>query len=438
MLRRKIDTALRQFLSSDEKKCLMVQGARQVGKTFSVDQLGADPTAVDSYISVNFLKNPDLKQIFTGNLDVNSLLLNFSVFMPDKRFIPGRTLLFLDEIQECPEAITSLKFWAEDRRFKVIASGSMLGMDYRRPSSYPVGYVSYLDMYALSFEEFLWAAGIQDTVLAFLRDCFEQRKAVPEPIHHQMMNYLKQYMIIGGMPEVVQTFADSANIAEVDRKQREILRDYRYDIAHYAPAEDKIKAESCYFSLPDQLGKPNHKFQYSVVEKGGNKKKYGSSLDWLANADLIHFCSNVTTVEYPLRNFKEEDNFRIYPGDIGLLIAMYDYSMKQALVSESTILSAGQAKGGLYEALVADLLLKNGHEELYFYKNDTTKIEIEFLIPSEKGIIPIEVKAGNNRSKSLDRILKSEEIAEGYKLISGNVGVTGRKITLPLYMAMFI
>lgn len=438
MLRRKADTELRKFMSSDDRKCLVVQGARQVGKTYSVDALGADSSQIDSYIKINFLESPGLKQIFAGNLDVNSLLLGFSLYMPDKRFIPGRTLLFLDEIQECPEAITSLKFWAQDRRFKVIASGSMLGMDYRRPSSYPVGSVSYLDMFALGFEEFLWAMGIQDSVLDFLENCFEKRTVVPESVHHQMMHYLKQYMIIGGMPEVVQSYVNSPNIADVDRKQREILRDYRYDIAHYAPAEDKIKAENCYFSLPEQLGKPNHKFQYSVVDKGGNKKKYGSSLDWLSNADLVRSCCNVTTIEYPLRSVKEADNFRIYPQDIGLLVAMYDFSMKQALASENNSVFIGQAKGGLYEALVADILIKNGHEDLYFYKNDTTKTEIEFLIQSEDGVVPIEVKAGNNRSKSLDRILKKEKIRTGYKLIQGNLGTAGKKITIPLYMAMFL
>lgn len=439
MLKRKADSALRKFIQSNEHKCLVVQGARQVGKTYSVDELGADTSIVQSYIFVNFLERPGLKQIFSGNLDVNSLLLGFSLYMPDKKFIPGKTLLFLDEIQECPEAITSLKFWAQDGRFKVIASGSMLGMDYKRPSSYPVGYVSYLDMYPLNFEEFLWAVGIGDPVLQFLQESFTKKTVIPEAIHRQMMNYLRQYMVIGGMPEVVQSYIDSPNIADADRKQREILRDYRYDIAHYAPADTKIKAENCYFSLPDQLSKTNHKFQYSVVEKGGNRKKYGSSIDWLVSADLIYLCNNVTKIEFPLRSFKEEDNFRAYPGDIGLLVTMYDFSMKQALLSDGdSHISVGQAKGGIYEALIADMLIKNGHRELYFYKNDTTKTEVEFLLPSENGVLPIEVKAGNNRSKSLDRILKDPQIREGYKLINGNTGVSEKKISMPLYMAMFL
>lgn len=189
----------------------------------------------------------------------------------------------------------------------------------------------------------------------------------------------------------------------------------------------------------DQLTKENHKFQYSVVEKGGTARKYGNSLDWLVSADLICLCRNVTAPEFPLRSFAIDDQFRIYPGDIGLLVAMYDYSLKEALLANQNDHPwLKQAKGGLYEALVADILIKNGHSELYYYKNDSTKTEVEFLIPSEDGVLPIEVKAGNNRSRSLDRVLEKGNLSKGYKLIAGNVGTEGKKITMPLYMAMFL
>lgn len=440
MLQRAIDGQLQDFLRSTEKKCLVVRGARQVGKTYSVDQAGLNAESIISYIRINFLESPGLKQIFSGDLDVDSLLLNFSLYLPDREFIPGKTLLFLDEIQECPQAITSLKFWAQDGRFKVVASGSMLGIDYKRPTSYPVGSVTYLDMQPLNFQEFLWAIGVKQPLIETLHTHYTERKKVPDPVHTQMLHYLNLYMILGGMPEVVQTYVDTHNVAAADARQRAILQNYRYDIAHYAPPEMKIRAEACYFSLPDQLSKENHKFQYSIVEKGGNRRKYGSSLDWLLNADLVYSCQNVTKVEYPLRSFAAADNFRLYPGDIGLLIAMYDYSMKAAVLSDSADSSArlGQAKGGLYEALIADLLLKNGHRELYFYKNDTTHTEIEFLLPTSDGVIPVEVKAGNNRSRSLDSVLKKDAIRYGFKLTSGNIGVSGKKITLPLYMAMFL
>lgn len=437
MLKRKAYDHLQKFASEHSEKCLVIRGARQVGKTYLVDTLGQSGM-FRSYISVNFLQTPLLKQVFDGNLDVPSLLMNFSVLLPEAKFIPGSTLLFLDEIQECPSAVTSLKFWAKDQRFKVVASGSMLGIDFKRPESYPVGSVDYLDMYPLDFQEFLWANQIDQDVISMLHQHFLDGTVVPEAINEQILHYLKIYMVVGGMPEVVNTYLATSNMQQVDARQKSILQDYRYDIAHYASADIKMKAENCYFSLPDQLGKENHKFQYSVVEKGGSRRKYESCLDWLDRADLLYYCRNLRSIESPLRNFSDEDNFRAYPGDIGLLTAMYDASVKQGLLFENSPIQIGQAKGGIYEALIADLLIKNGYRELYFYKNEKTKTEVEFIVPTDDGIIPIEVKAGNSRSRSLDRILLQENIPYGYKLISGNAGDQGKKKTRPLYMAMFL
>lgn len=439
MLRRQVQKQLEEFMSSDVRKCALVQGARQVGKTYSVDALAADSEQVESYIKINFLETPELMKIFSGNLDVDTLILNFSLYLPDKKFIPYRTLLFLDEIQECPEAITSLKFWAQDHRFKVIASGSMLGIDYKRPTSYPVGSLIYIDMYPLNFREFLWALDVDDKVMDVLQECFTLGQPVPMPIHERLMNDLRLYMVIGGMPDVVQTWLDTHDMSAVDSRQRGILKDYQNDIAHYAQADIKIKAEACYRSIPAQLSKENHKFQYSQVEKGGTARKYGSSLDWLTRASLVYPCHNVSTVEFPLQSFADDASYRLYPGDIGLLVAMFDYSMKAALLAEDSVRTVlRQAKGAIYEALVADILIKNGHTQLYYYKNDTRKIEIEFLLEDATGVIPVEVKAGNNRSRSLDAILRQEDIQIGYKLIAGNVGASDKKVTLPLYMAMFL
>lgn len=439
MLRRQVSIQLEEFLSSDARKCALVQGARQVGKTYSVDALAAESAQIESYIKINFLESPELMQIFSGNLDVDTLLLNCSLYLPDKKFIPGKTLLFLDEIQECPEAITSLKFWAQDARYKVIASGSMLGIDYKRPTSYPVGSLTYIDMYPLNLQEFLWALGVDDKVIDVLRECLEQRQPVPAAIHERLMNYLRLYMVIGGMPDVVQTWLDTHDMTSVDRRQRGILKDYQNDIAHYAQADIKIKAESCYLSIPAQLSKENHKFQYAQVEKGGTARKFGSSLDWLTRANLVYKCNNVSTVEFPLQSFADDTNYRLYPSDIGLLVAMFDYSMKAVLLAEDTTRSAlHQAKDAIYEALIADILIKNGHTHLCYYKNDTRKVEVEFLLEDVTGVIPVEVKAGNNRSRSLDTILRQEDIPKGYKLIAGNVGTADKKITLPLYMAMFL
>ena len=434
MLRRKAEETLRQWADSDSRKCLMIRGARQVGKTFLADRLGEQ---FNQYVRINFLETSAMAAIFSGNLDVETLLMNFSVYMPTAKFEPGKTLLFLDEIQECPEAITSLKFWAQDGRFKVLVSGSMLGIDYKRPSSYPVGAVEYLDMTSLDFEEYLWALGVSEAVTAHLRDCFEKCLPVAPPIHDQMMRNLRTYLVTGGMPEAVSIYIERNSMAETDQKLRTILTDYRYDIAHYASADIKLKAEKCYFSLPEQLAKANHKFQYSIVEKGGNARKYGSSVDWLRNAYLTVECRNVTNLEMPLAAHQDMTQFRLYPTDIGLLTSMYDYPFKALLLSSGQQ-AALQAKGGVYEALIAEMLYKRGHRGLFFRKNEQATFEIEYLLEREEGIVPIEVKSGRSRSRSLDRLLEREEIPYGYKLIDGNVGRAGKKITLPLYMAMFL
>lgn len=435
MLKRTVDDELIKWAESDSGKCLMLRGARQVGKTFSSEQLGK--SKFESVVSVNFLEQPELKSVFTGNLDTNSLIMNFSVYLPSARFVPEKTLIILDEIQECPEAVTSLKFWAKDNRFKVIATGSMLGIDFKRPISYPVGSVEYINMHPLSFREFLYAAGINDDVIGVLEQCCNEYRNVPDAINERMMNLLRQYLVVGGMPEAVSAYFENNSLIEADKVLRRILNDYRYDIAHYASPDIKIKAEKCYFSLADQLSKENHKFQYGLIEKGGNARKFGSSLDWLNNADLTRTSYNLTSLEIPFSSHFDSNNFRLYPTDIGLLVSMYEYMIKGALLDPSDKVLAGNTKGGLYEALIADMLIKSGHD-LYYRKNEQATFEIEFLLERPEGIIPVEVKAGHSRSRSLDNLLKKESIPYGYKLIDGNVGKDGKKITLPLYMAMFL
>lgn len=435
MLRRKIDSILQEWKKNKDKKSLLVRGARQVGKTTTIRHLGE---SYSSFIEINFLKNPSLKAIFSGDLDTDTLLLNFSVYLPEASFIPNETLLFLDEIQECPEAITSLKFFVEDKRFDVISSGSMLGIDYKRPSSYPVGSVEYIDMYSLSFEEFVWAKGISEDVVGRLKGYFEASEGIPDALNDKMLSLLRLYMVVGGMPEAVKAYIDNNSVSACYEVQRRILNDYRYDIAHYASSDIKIKAEKCYFSLCDQLTKPNHKFQYSILEKGSNQRKFGSSIDWLIGADLVVQCKNVSRMEIPLMNYSDDGNFRLYATDIGLLTAMYDYGIKTSLLSDDFDKANGYIRGGLYEALIAELLYKNGHNALYFRKNEQATFELEFLLEAEGGVVPVEVKAKNSRSRSLDNALKRKEIPYGYKLIGGNTGRSGKKITLPLYMAMFL
>lgn len=374
MLKRKVTAFMDQWIRTKEKKCLVVQGARQTGKTYIIERFAEDN--YEELVEINFKQLPSAMDIFSGDLTVDNMVMAMRFRFPEKKITLGKTLIFLDEIQECQEAITSLKFWAIDNRYDVIVSGSLLGIDYKRASSYPVGYVDYLKMYGVDFEE-------------------------------------------------------------VDKIQRSLLQGYLYDIAHYATAEEKVKAEKCYLSLAKQLlDKENHKFQYKEVEHGGRAQKYFSSIEWLLRADMVHLSKRVTDVRFGLDDYAREDFFRAYATDLSLLMAMKDFSLKQHIV-ENTL--EGNSKVGIYECAIADALYKKGYS-LYFYKNETSKREIDIIIQKDGKVVPIEVKSGNTRATSLQSLLKNKkDISFGYKFADGNIGVNEDGIiTLPLYMITFV
>ena len=435
MLKRKVDENLLKWKKEKNKKCLVIQGARQVGKTYAVEAFGA--SAYDETLEINFKETPSAVSIFSGNLDVETMISAIRFRYTDKKIEPGKTLIFLDEIQECPEAITSLKFWALDNSYDVVASGSLLGIDYKRPSSYPVGYVEYIKMTGLDFEEFLWAKGIGSDLIEKVRKYFDEKQIVPDAINESMIRLFREYIAVGGMPEVVSKYIETGDFREVDKIQRQLLTSYQYDIAHYATAEEKLKAEKCYLSLSRQLlDKENHKFQYKEIEQGGKAQKFYSSIEWLKKADLLTMCENVSDVCYDLDEYSRNDMFRAYTTDLSLLMAMKDIGLKQHII-ENTLVAT--TKGGIYESVVADVLSKKGLK-LYYYRNDTTKKEIEFIIQKEGRVIPIEVKSGNARATSLKWVMNNKQnIKQAYKFIDGNVGISEEGIiTLPLYMVMFI
>ena len=434
MLKRKATDYIENWIKTKNKKCLLVQGPRQVGKTYLVEHFAANHH--EDFIEINFKEMPSAREIFTGDLTVDKMVMAIKFRFPEKKLLPKKTLIFLDEIQECEEAITSLKFWAIDNRFDVIASGSLLGIDYKRASSYPVGYVDYLKLYGLDFEEFLWAMGISSEMVSFLKDSLSSKAIIPGAINSQMLSYYRQYIAIGVMPEVVQKYVDTKDFREVDKIQKNLLMGYQYDIAHYASAEEKVKAEKCYLSLSKQLlDKENHKFQYKEVEKGGRAQKYYSSIEWLIRADIIHLCRRVTDIKFDLDDYAKDDFFRAYTTDLSLLMAMKDFSIKQHIV-ENTL--TGSSKGGIYECAISDALYKKGYK-LYFYKNGTTKRELDFIIQNDGKVVPIEVKSSNNRANSLSLLMKGNKISSGYKFIDGNIGISEEGIiTLPLYMVAFI
>ena len=431
MLRRKIEADLMAWKSRQDKMCLVVKGARQVGKTYIIDKFAREN--YKHYTYINFIENPGYAAIFDGDLNVDSLIKQISIRVADAELEPYETIIFLDEIQHCPNARTALKFLAQDGRFDVIASGSLLGINYKEVPSFPVGYVEHLEMYSLDFEEFLWANGLSETSIADLKGYFDRKEKVPTAIHEKMMELFKEYIIVGGMPKVVQEFVTTHNFAKVLRLQRGIVSDYEDDIAKYANGSEKAKARACFLSIPKQLAKDYKKFQYSVVEKRGTSKKFGGSLIWLYYAGIINFCYNLGLPELPLEGNAREDVFKVYMRDTGLLMAMLEDGSQEDIIDGNL----GIYKGAIYENIIADILAKSGRK-LYYYERDS-KLEIDFIIRYNKQAVAVEVKsADNTKAKSMDSLLQSGQVKHGIKLSSKNVGGTEQVDSYPLYMAMFI
>ncbi len=434
MLERKIMKNLRAWRKTKGQECLLIKGARQVGKTYTVRRFGNED--YESFIELNFIENPTLAEIFEGDLNAREIRKRISLMLPGVVFPQNNTLILIDEIQECPNARTALKFLAQDSTIDVIATGSLLGISYKQNEivSVPVGYEHQLEMYGLDFEEFLWAIGYSEEDVDALRSYLDPLEALPRSTHDKMMGNLREYMAIGGMPAVVQSYVDALNFSEAYNIQQMILSSYLDDIAKYAPNNIRAKARACYLSIPRQLAKENTKFQYGVVEKKGTARKFDTSIEWLEEAHLLRRCRYVSTPTFPLAAYEQDSRFRIYVNDTGLLTAMHGFEMIAAVVNNKL---TGSMKGGYYENLVADMLIKAG-EQLHYWINNRGDQEIEFLIDKDATVVPIEVKAHHGSTASLNSLLENNEIKIGYKLGDVNVGQSGKKITLPLYLGALL
>lgn len=432
MLKRKITATFEEWRISNHRDCLLVKGARQVGKTYAITQFGE--LAYKSFIPINFIESPQMKPIFDGDLSSREIKKRMSLFLPNIQFPDNETLLFLDEIQECPNARTALKFLAQDPTIDVIASGSLLGLSYSEVSSIPVGYERQIEMYGLDFEEYLWALGYDESATALIREHFQRLDPLPQGLHLKLLETFREFMVIGGMPAVVQAFVETQNFASAFSEQEMILNTYLDDIAKFASPTDRNKARECYLSIPRQLAKENTKFKYGAVEKKGTARKFETALDWLRDASLVRYCRAVSTPQFPLRAYEDEGKFRIYLSDPGLLCAMYGFEMMAAVANDEL---EGPMKGGFYENVVADALVKSGCD-LHYWMNDKGNIEIEFLLEKAAHIVPVEVKAKRGATASLNKFLERDDVRVGYKLSSGNIGVDEKKVTLPLYMAGYL
>ena len=429
MLERKITQNLLEWKNRKDKMCLVVKGARQVGKTFIIDKFARDN--YEFYTYINFDENDNYKTIFDGDLDVDTLIKQISLRVPNSELVPGKTLIFLDEIQNCPKARTALKFFSIDKRFDVIASSSLLGINYKDVPSYPVGYVEHLELNSLDFEEFCWANGVSKQSISDVREYFITKRQMPQAMHERMLELFREYIVVGGMPRVVYDFVNNHNFANVLKIQRGIISDYTDDIAKYAEGSEKAKARACFLSIPKHLAKDYKKFRYGIVEKNGTARKYEGSLMWLYDAGIINFCYNLAKPELPFEENAKNDVFKVYMRDTGLLMAMLEDGSQEEIIDGNL----GIYKGAIYENIIADILTKLG-KKLYYFEHNST-LEIDFFIRFDKKITAVEVKsADNTKAKSLKIVIDNWNIEQGIKLSSKNIGGSDRIINYPLYMAM--
>lgn len=436
MLKRKIEKTLLNWLNTENRNPLILKGCRQCGKTFSVLRFAQQHYKHVVYL--NFFENPDYRTIFEGSLKVDDVVLMMSAFVgANVRFIPHETVIVLDEIQECPRARAALKFFKLDGRFDVLATGSLLGISGYRSEDYsvPVGYETIIDMFPLDFEEFLWANGIEDALIALLKQCLEEERPVPEALHQRMRDLLLQYVVVGGMPHIVDQFIKEKNVAFVREEQKLLIRSFEDDMVKYAQGADKSRIRECFESIPKQLARDNKKFQFSLIKKTARSNQYVGSLQWLEDTGLIRRCYNLTLPELPLEGNACHDKFKVYMADTGLFVGMLEDGTERDILQGDLF----GYKGAIFENLVADFFIKM-KRPLYYFRKDSG-LEIDFIMCYKGEAVLLEVKTKSGNTKSTRTILKHPEkyhVYSAIKLGDYNVGRREQLLTLPLYMGFLL
>lgn len=436
MLKRKIEKTLLNWLNTENRNPLILKGCRQCGKTFSVLRFAQQHYKHVVYL--NFFENPDYRTIFEGSLKVDDVVLMMSAFVgANVRFIPHETVIVLDEIQECPRARAALKFFKLDGRFDVLATGSLLGISGYRSEDYsvPVGYETIIDMFPLDFEEFIWANGIEDSLIVLLKQCLEEERPVPEALHQRMRDLLLQYVVVGGMPHIVDQFIKEKNVAFVREEQKLLIRSFEDDMVKYAQGADKSRIRECFESIPKQLARDNKKFQFSLIKKTARSNQYVGSLQWLEDTGLICRCYNLTLPELPLEGNACQDKFKVYMADTGLFVGMLEDGTERDILQGDLF----GYKGAIFENLVADFFIKM-KRPLYYFQKDTG-LEVDFVMRYKGAAVLLEVKATSGNTKSTRTILKHPEkyhVHSAIKLGDYNVGRREQLLTLPLYMGFLL
>ena len=433
-LKRKIDDFLMGWKNNSDKKPLIIRGPRQVGKTESVRKFASENYG--QVVEINFIEEPKYKIITESGYSTNEIIKSISLLDNSKKFVPNETLIFFDEIQDFPEIATALKFFCMDGRFDVICSGSMLGINYNRIESNSVGYKTDYTMYSMDFEEFLWTKGYDsaaDEILEHM-NLLKSFSTVEMNVYHSLF---LDYCILGGMPAVVRQYIEKGTFEGILDVQRQLLKDYQEDIKKYADGVDKTRILNIFRHIPVQLAKENKKFQISKVASGARFKDYRGCIEWLDEAGLINICYCMQVPELPLGGNYDDTKYKIYFKDTGLLIAMLDEEAQDDLRVNKNM---NVYKGGLYESIVGEALVKSGCK-LYYYKKENSTLEEDFFLRTKTKLIPVEVKAANNKSKSLSTLIESEkysEISYGIKLCNRNIGFENNIYTFPHFCTFLL
>lgn len=435
LLKRKIDKYLTDWKNRPDKKPLIIKGARQIGKTRSVEWFASQNYA--SVIEINFIEQKKYREIFNDGFEVDAILKNISLLNPELKFIPGNTIFFFDELQACPNCATSLKFFKLDGRFDVICSGSLMGISYNEIESNSVGYKEDYEMHSMDFEEFLWAMGYNDEFTADLLSHMLDVRPLSELQMDTLMSLFRDYVIIGGMPEVVSTYVRNKNFSGTLDIQRQLLKDYEEDITKYVEGLDKAKVKAVYNHISTFLAKENKRFQITKIARNARNRDYMGCVEWLADAGVVNVCYCLNQPELPLKGNYDPKMYKIYFKDTGLLIASLDEEAQEDLRANKNL---GTYKGAIYENIVGDMLVKQGYR-LFYYHSDRPALEMDFFIRDADSLIPVEVKANGGATPSLNRLLnddKYNDVKYGIKLGYRNIGFNGKFYTFPYFLTFLL
>lgn len=434
-LRRKIDTFLIEWKNDKNKLPLIIKGARQIGKTDAIENFAKNN--YKNFVEINFALQPEYKVIFDNGFSVDAIISNISLINTSFVFEPGETVIFFDEMQDCINCATSLKSFNIDKRFDVICSGSMMGINYNEIESNSVGNKQDYVMHSMDFEEFLWAKGYKENQIEDLYACMKKCKPLTEIQYNVMMKNFKDYMIVGGMPAIVARYIANKNFSGILNMQEQILKDYEEDIAKYATGLDKARVLNAYRKIAAFLGNKNKKFQVSKLADGARNREYRGVSDWLSDAGIINISYCMEECALPLKGNYNPDNYRLYFADTGLLIASLDDEAQEDLRKNQNF---NTYKGAIYENIIGDMLVKEGYD-LFFYKSEKSNIEMDFFIRDRNSLIPVEVKANDNSTISLNYLIESnkyKDIKYGIKLCNKNIGFNGKFYTFPYFMTFLL